>query len=86
MLHTVRFFPNLAMIVETIIKSASACIYIGIFLAMFMYIFSVVGVATFGKNDPFCFGDLGRAMVTLMRVMTLDNWEPMMFYNNYMGL
>ena len=80
-LRTVRFFPNLAMIVETIIKSASACIYIGIFLAMFMYIFSVVGVATFGKNDPFCFGDLGRAMVTLMRVMTLDNWGTMMFYN-----
>jgi voltage-gated sodium channel len=80
-LRTVRFFPNLAIIVETIIKSASACIYIGMFLGMFMYIFAVVGVATFGRNDPFCFGDLGRAMVTLMRVMTLDNWGTMMFYN-----
>ena len=56
---------------ETTIHSATACVYIAVFALLFMYIYAVIGVATFGHNDPFCFGNLGRAMITLMRVLTV---------------
>lgn len=40
-------------------------------------------MTTFGKNDPFYFGDLGVAMTTLFRVATLEGWTPIMYIQIY---
>ena len=42
---------------------------------------AVVGVSTFGKNDPFHFGNLGVAFLTLLRVLTMDSWSVIMYWN-----
>jgi hypothetical protein len=34
----------------------------------------VLGVFIFGGNDKKYFGNLGKGMITLFRVMTLDHW------------
>ena len=78
LLRTVRLFPNLAIVVETIVQSAASVVYIGLFGLLFTYMFAIVGVASFGRNDPFYFGDLGRALLTLFRVMSMDSWSMIM--------
>lgn len=40
-------------------------------------------VTTFRKNDPFHFGTVGVAVVTLFRVATLENWSVVMYINYY---
>ena len=37
----------------------------------------------FGKNDPFHFGDLGSAMLTLFRIATQEDWTDIMYTNVY---
>ena len=93
LLRTVRLFPNLAIIIETTVRSCSSVIYIGFFGSLVTYMYAIVGVATFGKNDPFYFGNLARAMMTLFRVISMDSWSAIMYYEiwgcgqpNYDGL
>lgn len=81
LLRTVRLFPNLALVVETTVKSASSVVYIGMFMLLFTYMFAIVGVASFGRNDPFYFGNLARALLTLFRTVSMDSWSMIMYYN-----
>jgi len=53
-------------------------------LLLMMYIYAVAGVIYFGENDPWHFGTIGIAMVTLTRVVILDAWTQV-FYINYYG-
>jgi hypothetical protein len=41
------------------------------------------GIQAFGINDPWHFGSLHEAMITLFRVATLDDWETIMRINVY---
>lgn len=75
LLRTVRLFPNLAMIVETAIKSASSVVFIGMFGLLFTYMFAIVGVASFGppriysSSSPFSFLSLHiRSLLTYPRL------------------
>ena len=120
LLRTVRLFPKLAIVIETSVKASSSVVYIAMFGVLFSYMFAIVGVAAFGRNDPFYFGDLGeclrhhlalslvtresaelseetdrvllnrndcsctrsaRAMLTLFRVLSMDSWSMIMYYN-----
>ena len=37
----------------------------------------------FGKNDPFHFGSIPRAMFTYLRLETLDTWDEILNINLY---
>jgi len=58
--------------------------YIVMLLLLVMYIYAVVGVNYFAQNDPFHFGSIDVAMLTLTRVVILDAWT-MILYINYYG-
>eukprot|EP01052_Picozoa_sp_SAG31_P036492 SAG31_NODE_4563_length_3135_cov_6.260359_3_plen_51_part_00 len=47
---------------------------------IFFYIFAILGVTLFGKNDPFHFGSLGKAMLSLFRIATLEDWTDIMYF------
>jgi hypothetical protein len=42
---------------------------------------AIAGVLLFRGNDPFHFGSLGRAMLTIYRVETLTRWEEVLRVN-----
>ena len=42
-----------------------------------------LAVTVFGKNDPFHFGDLGSAMLTLFRIATQEDWTDIMYFNMF---
>lgn len=64
-------------------RSIASVVYVAAFLCLLSYIFAIVGVTIFGRNDPFSFGTLGRALTTLFRVATLEGWTPIMYTQVY---
>jgi voltage-gated sodium channel len=82
-LRAARVFPQLTLVLETLIRSIASVFYILAFLTLVAYIFAIVGVTLFGMNDPFHFGTLGRAITTLFRVATRGGWNKVMYFQLY---
>ena len=45
--------------------------------------FAVCSVGSFGRNDPWHFGHLPIAFLTLFRMTTLEDWTDIMYINMY---
>ena len=73
--------PQLQLIVGALIRSIPSMGYVGILLALNFYVYAVMGVFLFRENDPVHFCDLPRAMLTLFRVVTLEDWTDVMYIN-----
>jgi voltage-gated sodium channel len=74
LLRLVSALPKLQLLVGALLKSVSAMGYVGLLMALLFYIYAVAGIHLFGRTDPAHFGSLGAAMLSLFRVVTLDNW------------
>ena len=46
---------------------------------IFFYIYGAVGATLFSEINPFLWGDILRAMLTLFRVMTFEDWTDVMY-------
>ena len=82
-LKLVKSLPQLAVIVDALIMGFSSIGFIGLILLVFFYFFAIVGVEFFGDNDPWHFGTLHVAMLTLFRVCTGEDWTDVMYINIY---
>ncbi|MFO1511655.1 MAG: ion transporter [Verrucomicrobiota bacterium] len=74
LLRLVSALPKLQLLVGALLKSLSAMGYVSLLLALLFYIYTVAGIHLFGAQDPKNFGSLGAALLTLFRIVTLDNW------------
>ncbi len=79
LLRLVHALPKLQLLVGALLKSLSAMGYVSLLLGLLFYIYAVAGVHLFGRSDPADFGSLPTALLTLFRVVTLDNWGD--FFN-----
>lgn len=79
LLRLVSALPKLQLLVGALLKSLSAMGYVSLLLGLLFYIYAVAGVQLFGKTDPTNFGSLGAALLTLFRIVTLDNWGDIYF-------
>ena len=70
----VTALPKLQLLVGALVKSIPSIGYVGLLLLILFYIFAIVGIFQFGAHDPENFGSLGRAMMTLFQVVTLEGW------------
>lgn len=70
--------PQLQILVGTLIKSLPSMGYISLLLLIQLYFFAVLGIVIFGHNDPEHFGNLGRALLTLFQIITLEGWVEIM--------
>jgi voltage-gated sodium channel len=77
-LRLVTTVPRLQLIVNSMIKSIPSMFYVGVLLLLVFYIYGVMGVHLFGENDPLHFGNLPIAMLTLFRIVTLEEWTAIM--------
>lgn len=73
LLRLVTALPKLQLLVGALLKSLSAMGYVSLLLSLLFYIYAVAGVHLFGRSDA-DFGSLGAALLTLFRIVTLDNW------------
>ena len=75
--------PQLQLIVGALIKSIPSMGYVGILLLLNFYVYAVLGVFLYSENDPIHFRDLQTAMLSLFRVVTLEDWTDVMYINMY---
>ena len=82
-LKLVKALPKLQMLVGALLKSIPSMGYVSILLLLLFYIYAVAGVFFWGENDPTHFRDLQTSMLSLFRVVTLEDWTDIMYINMY---
>lgn len=82
-LRLVKSLPRLSVIVTALITGFKSISFIALILMMFYYMFAIVGMICFGDTDPWHFGSLHRALLSLFRASTLEDWTDIMYINMY---
>lgn len=77
-LRMITFFPKLKLIIGALLKSIPSMGYIIMLIGILFYVYAIVGVFVFGRQDPTHFGDLHHSFVTLFKVLTLEGWTDIM--------
>ncbi|KAH8092113.1 low voltage-gated calcium channel [Aureococcus anophagefferens] len=67
-----------------IIAGFRAMVSIMVLLTLIIFLYAIIGVKSFGENDPAHFGTLPVAMLTLFVAVTLSDWSHM-YQINYKG-
>merc|ERR1711871_1290 len=57
--------------------------YIAMLMTMLFYLFAILAVMLFGKNDPHHFGTLHIAFLSLWRSATGEDWTDLMYLGMY---
>lgn len=73
-IRLVSVFPELRLIVGTMLRSLSSMGSVILLLALVVYVYAVLGYHLFGAIDPAHWGSLGLAVRTLFEVLTLEGW------------
>ncbi len=70
----VSIFPELRLIVGTMLRSLSSMGNVILLLSLVMYVYAVLGYHLFSERDPENWGSLGLALLTLFEILTLEGW------------
>jgi voltage-gated sodium channel len=82
-LKLVTALPRLQILVSALIRSIPSMGYVSILLFLLFYIYAVAAVFLFGENDPLLFGNLHTSLLSLFRVVTLEDWTDVMYTAMY---
>lgn len=73
-IRLVSVLPRLQTLVGTLLRTIPSMGSVSLILLLLFYIYAVIGVHLWGKFDPDNFGTLPRSMITLFKVLTLEDW------------
>lgn len=79
----VTTMPKMRLIVGALLKSIPSMMHIFMLLGIIFYIYAVMATFTFSENDPIHFENLPTSMLTLFRMVTLEDWTDVMYINMY---
>jgi len=82
-LRLIHALPRLQILVGALLKSVPSMGYVSLLLLLVFYVYAVAGVLLFGTNDPFRFGSLQIALVTLFQVATAEDWSTTLYTQMY---
>ncbi|MEM6458143.1 MAG: ion transporter [Planctomycetota bacterium] len=82
-LRLISAVPKLQLLVGSLLKSLPSMGYVGMLLAVMFYVYAVLGVFLFRENDPVHFRNLELSMLSLFRVVTLEDWTDIMYIQMY---
>ncbi len=82
-LKLVRALPKLQILVSALLKSIPSMGYVSLLLLLLFYLFAVTGTFLFSANDPVHFANLQLSMLSLFRVVTLEDWTDVMYIQMY---
>jgi len=78
-LRLISMIPELRLIVTTLIRSIPSMGNIMLLMSLIFYIYAVAGYHLFHVHDPQHWDSLGLAMLTLFRIVTLEDWTDVMY-------
>lgn len=70
----VSAFPELRLIIGTMIRSIPSMGHVIVLLTLLLYVYAVVGFHLFRETDPAHWASLGTALLTLFQMLTLEGW------------
>ena len=82
-LRLVTAIPKLQLLVTCLLKSLPSMFYVSILLFLLFYVYGTLAVFFYGENDPIHFRNLQSSILTLFRVVTLEDWTDVMYINMY---
>ena len=72
--RVITAIPELRLIVATLLKTIPSLGYVGLLLALMLFIYGVLGHSIFRDHDPENWGSLASALITLFQILTLEGW------------
>ena len=70
--------PELRLIVPTLIRSLPSMGHVVMLMSIIFYIYAVAGYHLFHTHAPVHWGNLGLGLLTLFRIVTLEDWTDVM--------
>ena len=84
LVRVLQMLPQLRVILRGLFAGLQSVGNIMLLLVLTIYMFGVIGVTLFSKNDPVHFHSVTISMLTLFRCSTLAGWSQV-FHINYYG-
>ncbi len=78
-MRLISAIPELRVIVTTLLRSLPQIGHIFLLMGIVFYIYAVAGYQLFHAHDPEHWGNLPIALLTLFRVVTLEDWTDVMY-------
>ncbi len=78
-LRLVSFLPELQKLVEVLIRALPNIGNVALLMFILFYIYAGFGSMLFSDINPDLWGDISIAMLTLFRVVTLEDWTDIMY-------
>ncbi|HAE10897.1 MAG TPA: potassium transporter [Opitutae bacterium] len=82
-LRLVTTIPKLQVLVTCLLKSLPSMFYVSVLLGLLFYVYGTMAVFLYGENDPIHFRNLQTSVLSLFRVVTLEDWTDVMYINMY---
>jgi len=78
-LRLISVIPELRLIVATLMRSIPSMGNIMLLMSVIFYIYAVAGQQLFHEHDPEHWRNIGIALLTLFRIVTLEDWTDVMY-------
>lgn len=78
-MRLISTIPELRLIVTTLVRSLPGMMHVVLLMAVIFYIYAVAGFHLYHEHDPQLWGTLGTSLLTLFRVVTLEDWTDVMY-------
>lgn len=78
-LRLISTLPELRLIVATLVRSIPSMANVLVLMSIIFYVYAVAGFHLFHDIDPTHWRSLGIALLTLFRIVTLEDWTDIMY-------
>lgn len=78
-LRLISIIPEMRILMNALIKALPQLGYVLVLMFIIFYIYGAIGSMLFAEINPSLWGDIARAMLTLFRVMTFEDWTDVMY-------
>ena len=78
-LRLISTLPELRLIVATLIRSIPSMANVVVLMSIIFYVYAVAGYHLFHDVDPTHWRNLGISLLSLFRIVTLEDWTDIMY-------
>ena len=78
-IRLINALPELRLIVETLLRSIPSMLHITLLMSILFFVYAVLGFHLFHEHDPTHWRNLAYSLLTLFRIVTLEDWTDVMY-------
>ena len=78
-LRLIVYVPQLRIIIDTLMTAIPRIGYVVLLMFIFFYMYGTLGNIFFGEINPVLWGNVSISMLTLFRVLSLEDWTDVMY-------